>query len=109
MSEQTERATKLNLRLQKESQANEKQIKAQLESLQGILRRKDEDLSHLKSQQKETTDEIETSNVVRERLHDHIIYLQNEVRKRDELLEDDGSDSENEEDFAPESDSLVDG
>jgi len=42
---------------------------------------------------------------MREKLHEHIIYLQNEVRKRDELLEG-GSEFGGDDDFAPESDSA---
>ena len=45
--------------------------------------------------------------MVRDKLNEHIIYLQNEIRKRDELLEG-GSDFGGDDDFAAESDSLAD-
>ena len=41
---------------------------------------------------------------IRDKLNEHIIYLQNEVRKRDELLEEDSAFGDDN-DFAPESDS----
>lgn len=37
--------------------------------------------------QKEAKEELESMGKMRLRLHEHILYLQNEVRKRDELLE----------------------
>ena len=43
---------------------------------------------------------------MRDKLNEHIIYLQNEVRKRDELLEG-GSEFGGDDDFAPESDSAT--
>ena len=42
---------------------------------------------------------------MRDKLNEHIIYLQNEVRKRDELLEG-GSEFGGDDDFALESDSA---
>lgn len=46
-------------------------------------------------------------NEMRQKLNDHIIYLQNEIRKRDELLED-GSDFEDDQELADDSYCSVD-
>ena len=77
----------------------------QLESLQGILKGKDETLNSLQSANEEFTNELAQHNEMRDKLNEHIIYLQNEVRKRDELLEG-GSEFGGDDDFAPESDSA---
>jgi len=66
---------------------------------------KDETLTNLQSQNEEQTNELALHTEIREKLNDHIIYLQNEVRKRDELLEG-GSEFGGDDDFAQESDSA---
>ena len=49
--------------------------------------------------------ELAQHTEIRDKLNEHIIYLQNEIRKRDELLEG-GSEFGGDDDFAPESDSA---
>ena len=75
--------------------------------METIKSRKDETLSNLESKNKEVINELEMASHVREKLNEHIIYLQNEVRKRDELLEGD-SDFGGDDDFALASDSAPD-
>ena len=90
---------------QRDNQNNEKQVKTQLDSLQNILKGKDETLTSLQSMNEEQTNELLQHTEIREKLNEHIIYLQNEVRKRDELLEG-GSEFGGDDDFAPESDTA---
>ena len=45
----------------------------------------------------EAAQELASADMMRDKLSEHIIYLQNEIRKRDELLEEDsdfGGDDE---------------
>lgn len=61
--------------------------------MESVLSKKDEDLQVFIGKNEEAQQEIQSMNEMRQKLNDHIIYLQNEIRKRDELLED-GSDFE---------------
>ena len=70
-----------------------------------MLKGKDETLNSLQSRNEEQINELAQHNEIRDKLNEHIIYLQNEVRKRDELLEG-GSEFGGDDDFAPESDSV---
>lgn len=67
-----------------------------------MLKGKDETLTTLQSRNEEQINELAQHNEIREKLNEHIIYLQNEVRKRDELLEG-GSEFGGDDDFAPDS------
>ena len=68
------------------------------------MSQKDETLNTLQSRNEEQVNELAQHSEIRDKLNEHIIYLQNEVRKRDELLEG-GSEFGGDDDFAPESDS----
>ena len=57
------------------------------------------DLDTLQSKNLEVENELAQEGQIREKLSEHIIYLQNEIRKRDELLEE-GSEFGGDEDFA---------
>ena len=50
----------------------------------------------------EALQEIQSMSEMRQKLNDHIVYLQNEIRKRDELLED-GSDFDDDQELADDS------
>ena len=69
-----------------------------------MVKGKDETLNNLQSRNEEHTNELAQHSEIRDKLNEHIIYLQNEVRKRDELLEE-GSEFGCDDSFAPESDS----
>ena len=70
-----------------------------------MLKGKDETLNSLQSRNEEQINELAQHNEYRDKLNEHIIYLQNEVRKRDELLEG-GSEFGGDDDFAPESETT---
>ena len=70
-----------------------------------MLKGKDETLTTLQSRSEEQINELQQHSDVRNKLNEHIIYLQNEVRKRDELLEG-GSEFGGDDDFAHESDTA---
>ena len=104
MQEQATSLQKEAQKRQREIKNNERQVKSQLESLQNLIKGKDETLTSLQSRNAEQTSELAQHTEIRDKLNEHIIYLQNEVRKRDELLEG-GSEFGGDDDFAPESDS----
>ena len=99
IKEQTDALHKQSLKRQADSQKAERQIKEQLSSLEGILSRKNMDLNNLQSKNQEVENELAQEGQIREKLSEHIIYLQNEIRKRDELLEG-GSEFGGDDDFA---------
>lgn len=89
-----EQAAKLQrgaLQKQRDNERMEKIFKDQLTLVESEVNKKDLDL---KRTQDEANEEYKNMDTMRQTLNSHIIYLQNEVRKRDEMLDDNDSDSE---------------
>ena len=60
--------------------------------LQEVVRTKLQEIESMENKHEEMSHEIHSMNNLKHKLNEHIIYLQNEIRKRDELLEQQNSD-----------------
>ena len=89
-----EQAAKLQrgaLQKQRDNERMEKIFKDQLSQVESEVSQKNMDL---KRTQEEANEEFKNMDTMRQKLNAHIIYLQNEVRKRDEMLDENDSDSD---------------
>ncbi|CDW79559.1 UNKNOWN [Stylonychia lemnae] len=72
---------------QSESEQAEVMMKNQLKQIQDMLQQKTSQLLQYENKQEEINLELNNMNMIRHKLTENIVYLQNEIRKRDELLE----------------------
>lgn len=64
-----------------------KSKETEVHELQEIVRDKLSLIENFENKNEEMNQEISNMNLLKHKLNEHIIYLQNEIRKRDELLE----------------------
>ena len=62
-------------------------MKAQLRQLQDMLSQRAAQADQLATQKEEMSQELQSMADMRHKLTENIVYLQNEIRKRDDLLE----------------------
>jgi len=60
---------------------------SELEGLKDMLEAKVDELQEFRSKHAEMSQELADMDGIKHKLNEHIVYLQNEIRKRDELLE----------------------
>jgi len=60
---------------------------SELEGLKDMLEAKVDELQEFRSKHAEMSQELAVMDGIKHKLNEHIVYLQNEIRKRDELLE----------------------